>query len=65
MAETDYAEEYKQKISEELIPLYQVMGNEKFAEFDFNPNAVYKYCIDNNKRWEEVLDYKPDPNVLY
>lgn len=61
-----YIEEYKCKISKELIPLYEVMGNEILAkQFDNNPLLVYKYCLEHNVTWEEVLNHKFDPNVLY
>lgn len=53
--------EYKKKISEKLIPLFEVMGNKIFDEkFHNNPDEVYAYCINNNVKWEEVLDFKPE-----
>lgn len=56
-----WAKEYKAKISEELIPLYEVMGNEVLAnEFDNEPELVYKYCVENNVRWEKVLNFNPN-----
>lgn len=63
---TGYAKEYKEKISKELIPLYNVMGNDVlYGQFNGNPEEVYKYCLEHNKRWEEVLGYKEDPEAIY
>lgn len=53
--------EYKKKISEKLIPLFEVMGNKIFDEkFHNNPDEVYAYCIKNNVKWEQVLDFNPE-----
>ena len=50
----------------EAIPMMELMGNEKlFGEFHGEPDAVYDYCLENHKTWEEVLGYKYDPNVMY
>ena len=61
-----YAKEYTEKIFPTLIPLYQVQGNKVlYGKFKGDTEAVYKYCRENNKRWEEVLGYKEDPYALY
>ena len=59
--------EYKKKFKgATAIPLMEVMGNKVLSEkFDYNPDLVYIYCIENNTTWEEVLGYKFDPNVVY
>lgn len=60
-----YFEEYVDKIGEP-IPLMQIMGNEVYCnKFDQDPELVYKYCLENNKKWEEVLNYTFDPEALY
>ena len=57
-------EQYKEKIGGNLMPLFELMGNKIFDEkFNNNPDAVYKYCIENNVKWEEVLDFKPEYSV--
>ena len=49
--------EYKEKTGGDLIPLYMVMGNSIFAEkFGQSTIALYSYCIEHNKTWEEVLE---------
>lgn len=58
--------EYKEKTGGDLIPLYMVMGNSIFAEkFQQSPELVYIYCIEHNKTWEEVLEWKEIPGVEY
>ena len=55
----DYLEEYKKKIGDP-IPLMQVMGNEILVErFHDNAYEVYRYCLEHNKTWEEVLEVEP------
>ena len=55
----DYLEEYKKKIGDP-IPLAQVMGNEILVErFHSNAYEVYRYCLEHNKTWEEVLEVEP------
>ena len=50
----------------EAIPMMELMGNQILLEkFNNNPDAVYDYCLDVHKTWEEVLGYKFDPNVMY
>ena len=61
-----YAKEYTEKIFPNLSPLDHVQGNEVlYGKFNGDTEAVYKYCLEQNKRWEEVLGYKEDPFVLY
>lgn len=58
--------EYKEKTGGDLIPLYMVMGNSIFADkFEQSPELVYIYCIEHNKTWEEVLEWKEIPGVEY
>ena len=60
-----YLEEYVDKIGDP-IPLMQIMGNEIFCDkFNQEPELVYKYCLENKKTWEEVLDYTFDPDAIY
>lgn len=64
--EESYLEQYKKKIEDSAIPLYQVMGNRIFSEkFDCDPELVYKYCLENNMTWESVLNFEFDPDVMY
>lgn len=58
---------YREKYGEDsLIPRYCVTGNDIFFEkFNHNMELVYIYCLVNNKRWEEVLEFTYDPDVLY
>ena len=50
----------------EPIPMMELMGNSILVEkFYGNPDAVYDYCIENHKTWEDVLGYKYDPDVIY
>lgn len=63
---TGYAKEYKERISKELIPLYCVMGDEVlYGKFHGDTEEVYKYCLEHNVKWEEVLNFKFNPDVLY
>ena len=57
-----YLEKHK---GAEAIPLYEIMGNKKFYEFNQDTEAVYAYCLEEYKTWEEVLGYEYDPNVMY
>lgn len=58
--------EYKEKTGGDLIPLYMVMGNSIFAEkFGQSTIALYSYCIDHGKTWEEVLEWYPIARVEY
>lgn len=58
--------EYKEKTGGDLIPLYMVMGNSIFAEkFEQSTIALYSYCIEHNKTWEEVLEWEEIPGVEY
>lgn len=60
------AKEYKEKTGGDLIPLYMVMGNSIFAEkFGQSTIALYSYCIEHNKTWEEVLEWYPIAGVEY
>ena len=60
------AKEYKEKTGGDLIPLYMVMGNSIFAEkFGQSTIALYYYCIEHNKTWEEVLEWEEIPSVEY
>ena len=53
-----WEEKYREEIGE-LIPRYEVMGNEIFAEeFNYSTEAVYKYCIEHGKTWQEALQAK-------
>ena len=62
----DWFELYKSLISKEVIPLYQVMGNEILSKkFNYNTIEVYKYCVENNVKWEDVLEYEEIPGVIY
>ena len=50
----------------EAIPLMELMGNKTLREkFNDNPDAVYDYCLDVHKTWEDVLGYTYDPNAIY
>lgn len=61
-----YREQYLAEISPNAMPLYCLMGDETlYGEFNGDTEAVYKYCIDNKKTWEDVLNFKFDPNSLY
>ena len=61
----DYLKLYEKKYGD-VIPLYEIMGNEIFEKkFHCDTEAVYYYCLENNKTWQEVLDFKYEPNVLY
>lgn len=63
--EKSLLEQYKDKFGDP-IPLYEIMGNEIFVnKFYGNTDAVYDYCLQHNKTWEEVLGFKFDENVLY
>jgi hypothetical protein len=56
---------YIEKIGDP-IPLYEIMGNQIFEEkFHNDASAVYAYCLENNKTWEEVLDHHYDEDVMY
>lgn len=58
--------EYKEKTGGDLIPLYMVMGNSIFAEkFGQSTIALYSYCIEHGKTWEEVLEWYPIAGVEY
>ena len=60
-----WLKEYIEKIGEP-IPFYEIMGNQIFAEkFHNNDSAVYAYCLEHNKTWEEVLEHEDNPNVMY
>ena len=60
-----YFEEYVDKIGAP-IPLMQIMGDEIFCDkFNQEPELVYKYCLENNKTWDEVLDYTFAPDAIY
>lgn len=60
------AKEYKEKTGGDLIPLYMVMGNSIFAEkFGQSTIALYSYCIEHGKTWEEVLEWYPIAGVEY
>lgn len=62
----DWLTKYKKEISRNLVPLYQVMGNEVLVErFDNNVNKLYEYCVKNKVRWEDVLEYKEIPGAIY
>ena len=62
----DWFNRYKREISKEVIPLYQVRGNEIFVKkFDSDDTAVYKYCVEHKKRWEAVLEWEEIPDVIY
>lgn len=63
--EKSLLEQYKAKFGDP-IPLYEIMGNEIFInKFYGIPDAVYDYCLQHNKTWEEVLGFKPQEDVLY
>lgn len=58
-------EQYKAKIGSP-IPLFEVMGNQILQEKFYNtPEAVYAYCLEHNKTWEEVLEFKYEEGVRY
>lgn len=58
-------EQYIEKIGDP-IPLFEVMGNEVLREkFYGTPDAVYAYCLEHNKTWEEVLGFKYEEGVMY
>ena len=62
----DWCKEYRKKISKDFIPMYQVMGNEIFAKkFNDNMNELYRYCVENNVKWEDVLEWEEIPDVIY
>ena len=62
----DWFNRYKKEISKEVIPLYQVMGNKIFvSKFNSDDTAVYKYCVENNVKWEDVLEWEEIPDVIY
>ena len=57
--------EYVRKIGEP-IPMMCVMGDEiLYGKFHGNDWEVYQYCLKHNVKWEEVLNFKFDPTVLY
>lgn len=62
-----WLKEYRKKFKgADGIPTMELMGNEVFEkQFDNDPEKVYLYCVENNVRWEDVLGYEFDPNVLY
>lgn len=58
--------DYVEIIGGDLVPLYMVMGNSIFAEkFRQSTIALYSYCIEHNKTWEEVLEWEEIPGVEY
>jgi len=60
-----YSEKYLER-HDNLIPLYQVMGNDVlYNRFHGNTEEVYKYCLEHNTRWESVLRYEYNPDVIY
>ena len=60
-----FLNEYKKKIGEP-IALFCVMGNKRFLEdFQGEPELVYAYCLEHNKTWEEVLNFKYDESKDY
>jgi hypothetical protein len=59
-------EQYMEKTGRDPIPLFEVMGNSILQEKFYNcPDAVYAYCLEHNKTWEEVLDFKYEEGVMY
>lgn len=64
--EKSWGELYLEKFGGELIPMYEVQGNEVLAnEYQYDTDRLYYDCIRMNKRWEEVIGYEHNPNVLY
>lgn len=63
----DFLQKYLQQGKDRTpIPLYEVMGNKIFVEkFDGEDYKVYRYCLDHNKTWQEVLEFKYNENVKY
>lgn len=58
--------DYVEIIGGDLVPLYMVMGNSIFAEkFGQSTIALYSYCIEHNKTWEDVLEWEETPGVEY
>lgn len=50
----------------EAIPMMELMGDEiLWGKFKGSQDAVYEYCIEHRKTWEEVLNFKFDPNAMY
>lgn len=59
-------EEYHRVIGGDYIPMMMLMGNEIFYnEFNYDMIALYIYCIQHKKKWEDVLQFKYDNTVLY
>lgn len=59
-------EEYHRVIGGDYIPMMMLMGNEFFYnEFNYDMIALYIYCIQHKKKWEDVLKFKYDNTVLY
>jgi hypothetical protein len=51
---------------DDAIPLMEVMGNAILREEFYGcTEAVYAYCLEHNKTWQEVLQHKDNPNVMY
>ena len=60
-----WREEYMKKFGDP-IARYCVMGSQIFREkFNDNDTLLYKYCLEHNKTWEEVLNFKYDETVDY
>lgn len=51
---------------DDAIPLMEVMGNSILREKFYGcTEMVYDYCLEHNKTWQEVLQHKDNPNVMY
>lgn len=62
-----FEEQYLKKFGN-LIPMFEVRTNDVlYQKFDGLTEEVYRYCLEKNKKWEEVLkpDVSNDINVLY
>lgn len=61
-----YLEQYKKMFPDrDLCYLGDVEGNRVIEEFNYSLERLYKYCVEHRKTWEEVLDFKYDPNAIY
>lgn len=63
--EDELREEYMKRLGDP-IPFYETKGNQVLKEkFNGSFYRVYQYCLEHNKTWEEVLNFKYDETVFY
>ncbi len=59
-------EKYKKMFPKnELCPISDISGNKFLEDIDYNVEMLYEYCVEHRKTWEEVLNFKYDPNAIY